>query len=201
MVMDLNKVQLTTFDELHRIAEERVRNKVPELSPFQNMEASQRTVHKLEVHQIELEIQNEELRDARHEVETTLEQYADLYETAPAGYFTLDRNGTISAVNLTGANLLQIMRSLIVGQRFEKYLSDDYRSIFKAFLETVFNSSDEKTCRVMLLNNANHQLNIQIGGTVCTSGEECRLVLIDITGQKPIEQKPEYTHDSGAVRE
>ncbi|MDD2852755.1 MAG: hypothetical protein PHY09_12765 [Desulfuromonadaceae bacterium] len=103
-----------------------MRNKVPDLSLPQSEEDVQKIVHVLEVRQIELEIQNEEFRDSRYEVETTRDQYVDLFETAPIGYFTLDRNGIITAVNLAGANLLQIMRPLIVGQCFEKYLTAEY---------------------------------------------------------------------------
>ena len=61
----------------------------------------QRLVQELQIHQIELEIQNEQLEQARAETEAALERYTDLYDFAPLGYFTLDRDGTIRQANLT----------------------------------------------------------------------------------------------------
>src|ERR1035441_6500085 len=75
---------------------------------------SRRLLHELQVHQIELEMQNAELRQARDELEVALENYTDLYDFAPAGYFTLATDGTIRQVNLTGAHLVGIERSRLV---------------------------------------------------------------------------------------
>lgn len=71
---------------------------------------SKRLVHELEVHQIELEIQNEELKQARVELEAALDQFTDLYDFAPVGYFTLNRDGVIQRVNLAGSTLLGVER-------------------------------------------------------------------------------------------
>ena len=72
-------------------------------------------------------MQNEELRQARDELETALEKYTDLYDFAPVGYFTLDRDGVIRAVNLTGAGLLGIERSRLLGRRFGLFVADGAR--------------------------------------------------------------------------
>ncbi len=71
----------------------------------------QRLVQELQIHQIELEMQNEELKQARDEAEAERERYLDLYDFAPVGYFTLDRDGVIRQMNLTGARLLGLERS------------------------------------------------------------------------------------------
>jgi signal transduction histidine kinase len=184
--MNNNKVRLTTHKELRHIAEERMRNHPLELSLPQSPEATQQIIHELGVHQIEIEIQNEELRESRNEIETALEKYEDLYESAPIGYFTLDRNGIIGAVNLVGADLLRIMRSLIIGRSFEQFISIECRSTFIAFLETVFNSPGEKNCQFVILNNVALPINVQIGATASKSGKECRLAVMDISGQQPI---------------
>jgi PAS domain-containing protein len=78
----------------------------------------QRLVHELEVHQIELEMQNEELVQSRAQVEAGLRRYTDLYDFAPAGYFTLERDGAIHQVNLAGANLLGVERGALIKRRF-----------------------------------------------------------------------------------
>jgi ribosomal protein L19E len=71
---------------------------------------SRRLLHELQVHQIELEMQNAELRQARDELEVALENYTDLYDFAPSGYFTLAATGAILQANLTGATLVGIGR-------------------------------------------------------------------------------------------
>ena len=93
--------------ELCRRAESRLRErKKAEAACPRTAEDTQRLLHELEVHQIELEMQNEELRQTRAEVEAGREQYRNLYDFAPVGYLTLDRKGTIWQANLTGARLL-----------------------------------------------------------------------------------------------
>src|SRR5512133_2424911 len=102
---------LSAAAELRRKAEERLPAKTVELHLPRTEEEMQRLVHELEVHQIELEMQNAELSQARDEVEKALARYTDLYDFAPVGYFTIDREAGISAVNLSGASLLSVERS------------------------------------------------------------------------------------------
>lgn len=100
----------TTAAELRLNAEERLWTKKSAPHPPLTEEATQRLVQELEVHQIELEMQNAELRQARDSVEKALNRYTDLYDFAPVGYFTLDVSGDISAVNLAGASLIGSVR-------------------------------------------------------------------------------------------
>ena len=93
--MTEKKVQHIDDVELRRRAEERLEEKTGTAHPPGTEEEPLRLLHELQVHQIELEMQNAELRQARDEVETALEKYTDLYDFAPVGYFTLDRKGTI----------------------------------------------------------------------------------------------------------
>ncbi|MEI8192196.1 MAG: PAS domain-containing protein [candidate division NC10 bacterium] len=150
--MKTDKNTLAEAAELRRLAEERLREKrksqrsevrgLPAIilakAGQRTEEETQRLHHELQVHQIELEMQNEELRQSRAEVEAGLERYKDLYDFAPVGYFTLDRNGAISQVNLTGARLLGVERARLVNRRFGLFVSDDSRPAFAAFLQKVF---------------------------------------------------------------
>lgn len=83
----------------------------------------QRLVQELQIHRIELELQNEELLQAKVEVEAGLAKYTDLYDFAPVGYFTLSPTGTIQMVNLTGSSLAGVERARLVGRGFDQLLS------------------------------------------------------------------------------
>ena len=93
-----------------------------------------RLVHELEVHQVELEMQNEELQQTRAKAEALLVRYTDLYDFAPTGYFNLARDGTIHAVNLNGARLLGIERALLLNRRLGVLVAAADRPAFNAFL-------------------------------------------------------------------
>jgi len=102
--------------ELRRRAEERLRAVAPEEAPARAEADTQRLVHELQVHQIELEMQNEELHRSRAEVEAWLERYTELYDFAPVGYLAFGRDGVIRQVNLTGARLLGVEHEQTLNQ-------------------------------------------------------------------------------------
>ncbi|NVN90049.1 MAG: PAS domain S-box protein [Desulfuromonadales bacterium] len=188
MGIETGKTKLTTNDKLRRNAEERLHSKKTETHPFRTDDETQRLIHELEVHQIELELQNEALEHARDEVEATLEKYTDLYDFAPVGYITLDRNGFISAVNLTGAGLLGIERSRLIGRRFALFVESTDRADFTTFNDTVFTSRCKQSCEVLLRNKGSLPHIIQIEAKVTASAQECSFTLIDITGRRLAEQ-------------
>ena len=144
-------------------------------------------MHELQVHQIELEMQNDELRQSRAEVETGLERYTELYDFAPVGYLTLGRDGAIRQVNLTGARLLGVERARLLGRRFGVLVAAPDRAGFKAFLEKVFASQAKEVCEVALLKDGKGPLNVHITATVSQDGQECRVMIEDITERKQVE--------------
>ncbi len=158
-------------------------------------EEAERLAHELEVHQIELEMQNAELRQARDEVERVLVKCTDLYDFAPVGYFTLGRDAEIKAVNFSGAGLLKVERSRLIGRSFGQYVSAKYRPDFTAFLDQIFTSQTKGSCEVTLLNKGQLPLVVQIEAMATASGEECRLALIDITGRRQAEDALRETED------
>jgi PAS domain-containing protein len=87
-------------------------------------------VHELDVHQVELEMQNEELLLAKKKAESDAEKYQDLYDFAPSGYFTLSKEGVIIAVNLRGAELLSRERIFLIESYFSHFISDETRPTF-----------------------------------------------------------------------
>ena len=117
-------------------------------------------------------------------METVLEQYTDLYDFAPVGYFTLGCDGAIRAANLTGAGLLGIERSRLIGRQFEKFIAVADRPAFATFLVKVFMSPNKQACEVALRKEGDFPHFAQIDAVISDSGQDCRIVLIDITDRK-----------------
>lgn len=180
--------QLTAAAELRRKAEERLQAESVQVHPPRYEDVTDRLVHELQVHEIELEMQLEELRQARSELESALERCSDLYDFAPVGYLTLDRNGIIRAANLTGSGLTGVARSRLIGRRFELYIPVETRSVFIAFLAKVFTEQSKEACQVPFQSEGNSEKFLQIEGVAAASGKECRIALIDITERKMAEK-------------
>ena len=105
-------------------------------------------VHELQVHQIELEIQNEELRRAQETITETGNRYADLYDFAPVGYVTLDPHGLIVEVNLTGARLLGAPRNVLLQKPFILFVASGDRQAFHAYLRRLPASGAPQSCEL-----------------------------------------------------
>jgi len=187
MGIDKNKIQAIETAELRWQAEERMCAKTAGMHPPRTDEEMQRLLHELEVHQVELEMQNAELRQARNEIESALAKYTDLYDFAPVGYFTLGRDGAISAVNLTGAGLLGIDRSRLLGCHFGLFLSECHRAAFALFLGKVFENRGKEEYEVTLTRKGHRQIFVQVEALACKSGQECRVAVIDITERRRAE--------------
>ena len=114
-----------TAPDLRRRAQRRLREQRAAKPPVAKPADPQRTMQELQIHQIELELQNEELKLTKAEVDAGLEKYTELYEFAPVGYFTFASNGTILQVNLTGTSMVGMQRSTLLGQRFGMLLDGD----------------------------------------------------------------------------
>ena len=149
-----------------------------------------RLIHELEVHQIELEMQNDELLQAKAELEATLSLYAELYAFASVGYFTLTRDGTICRANYTGAELMGVELSELIKRRFALFVSPASRLTFSTFLDEVFTSGSKKICEVAVQKDGYAPLRVQIEAISDTSdGQElCYAKVDDITSLKAREQ-------------
>ena len=177
----MKKRKNPTAAELRRQAEERLK---AQKRPSQSDVDTQKLIHELQVHQIELELQNEELSLARTEVEAGLARYTDLYDFAPVGYFTFTRDGTISQSNLAGARLLDVERARLVNRRFELFVFEADRPDFHAFLERVFESKTEEFCEVVLCKEKASPLWAHIKATASGDRQTCRIAVLDISERK-----------------
>lgn len=150
---------------------------------------AQRIIHELHVHQIELEMQNEELREAQAAAEKAANSYTDLYDFSPAGYFTLDREGTMIRTNLSGARLLGLERARLPGRRFGLFVAKTDLPVFNAFFQQVFTTRVKQSCEVTLEGKDQPARVVQIEAALSADGEDCRAVAVDVTELKTAEKR------------
>lgn len=166
---------------------EEVQSKKRGDSDFNFSEAdSLKLIHELEIHQIELEMQNEELLLAKEETDLAISKYTELYDFAPSGYFTLSKEGKISDVNLTGSKMLGKERSKLINCQFVFFISKEERVIFNLFLDKIFQEKVSESCEVTILVN-NKVLHAFLTGVITDDEKECHITLVDITELKAIE--------------
>ena len=179
----------TEVAELRRCAEARLKSKAPGGHLPRTEADMRRLLHELQVHQVELEMQNAELRQARDELEKALVNYTELFDFAPVGYFTLDRKGVVNAANFTGATILGVERGRLIGRRFGQFVDAGERPAFTAFLDTVFTSRGKEACEVKLTTEENSQFFVHIEAVSFGAGLECNFAVIDINKRKQAEEQ------------
>lgn len=140
-----------------------------------------RIVHQLAVHQIELDLQQQELRQARERLAESLARYVDLYDFAPAGYLTLDRAGVVVQSNLTGAELMGVERARALGLRFADKVAADDRGVIERFIERAVRTRGEHSCEVQLVRYAQPNATVAIEARRTPAGDQLRLALVDVT--------------------
>jgi len=140
-----------------------------------------RLLHELQVHQIELEMQNEELRIANESTELALKKFTMLYDLAPMGYFSIDQKGKICELNFTGAEMLGERRFSLVNSNFKLFVSDDSREIFNDFLNKVFSSNYKESCEIKLGYNDKILNPVYLEGVVTGDDTNCLLSAVDIS--------------------
>jgi len=171
--------------ELRRRAELRLSGRSQKPARNRAHAGNQRQLHELEVHQIELELQNAELQKARNELEAALEKYTDLYDFAPVGYLALDELGQILEANLSAAALLGVGRARLINQRLLPFVLPASRPDVLAFLKLVFAGAGKQVCEAMLLRENSTPFFASLHGSsaISVSGPRirCRVVISDIS--------------------
>ena len=159
---------------------------------------TQRLLHELQVHQIELEMQNRELRETQQQLEETLEQYADLYDFAPVGYLTFDKQGLVLELNLTAAEMLRIERSRLVNNNFTSCLDIGEKRRFLHHLNQVLKSGGKLTAELQLHTHDGDIHDVRLESIAVRSPDgsmdRCHSAMIDITERKRAEDALRVTH-------
>jgi PAS domain S-box-containing protein len=169
---------------LRQMAEEELANKSTPTENYYSDIAILKLVHELEVHKIELEMQNEELIIGKNNAKANAKKFTNLYDFAPSGYFTLSKDGEIKELNFRCANLLGKERSLLLNKRFASFISDNTRSIFNKFLEELFETKTIQTCEISLTNPSFYVI---LSGIISEDGEQFLVTMDDISQIKKVE--------------
>jgi PAS domain S-box-containing protein len=189
------KTTLDQVAELRKRAEEISRKKAgqtPENLGALSPEETGQLLHELQVHQIELEMQNEELRQAQAELEASRARYFDLYDLAPVGYFTLSEQGLILEANLTAVKLLGEERSQLVKRPLTHFILPEDQDIYYRHRKQLFETGAPQVCETRMLRAGAAPFWARIDATVAQdedSSPTCRAVMSDVTERKVQEQK------------
>jgi PAS domain S-box-containing protein len=140
-----------------------------------------RLLHELDVHQIELQLQNEELLRLKEQAEQEAKKYLELYDSSPSGYFTLSREGNILELNLAGAQMLGKIRSNLKNSKFSYFVSLATRPIFNLFIKNVFDNLVKETCMVKLSLGGDKRFDMSLTGLVSADGAHCFVTMVDIS--------------------
>lgn len=163
------------------------KNKMPKQSVENKREC---LLQEVQAHQIELEMQNEALREAQSKLEESRNRYSDLYDFAPVGYFTFDGNGLILEVNLTGADQLGMERQQIIGKPFALFIAKDDQVQFRSHLRAVFQGGGRRHCEIKI-EGENAPFYAQLESLVESdlASRRCRTAVTDITPRKKAEEE------------
>ena len=193
--------KLKTLATLRQEAEGRLRQQTKRLKSISKLDM-QDLSHELGTHQIELEMQNEELRRAQEELEASRSRYADLYDFAPIGYLTFDEDGLIREVNLTGAGLLGVDRRHLIGKPFSTFVIKEDRDAFRAHLRETLKRETRQIDEIRIGRENGSVLTVQLQSVAAESPESdspsCRTAVIDITERKRLEEEIQHLahHDT-----
>jgi PAS domain-containing protein len=177
-----NKRQiLPDIKTLRMKAEEQLKARYKEIGDSLKEIDAKKLLYELQVHQIELEMQNEDLREANETAETALKKYTMLYDFAPMGYFTLDSECTILDLNFTGAEMLGEKRFSLVNSNFKLFVSEDSLPVFNRLIKKIYTSKLKESCNVILGYNKKFLCPVYMEGLVTGKDQECLLSVVDIS--------------------
>jgi len=182
--MTRKEENMTEAQLLRLKAEEKLKKNNNKAGTLINESDTKKLLHELQVHQIELEMQNEELQEAYQTVEKALEKYTMLYDFAPAGYFTLDKDSLICDVNFTGAEMLGERRFALSGANFRLFVSEDSKSDFDKFFRNVYAGIGKESCALKLVSEEKTLSLFYAEGIVTGDDRKCLLALVDIADLK-----------------
>jgi two-component system, chemotaxis family, sensor kinase Cph1 len=150
-ILPISSIPTLDTARLRQHAEEAFKLKKPNEMQALSPEETGRIFHELQVHQIELEMQNEELQLAQRELDAAKVRYFDLYDLAPVGYCTISQKGVILEANLTASTLLNVSRSELVSKPFSRFIFKDEQDFYYLNFKRVLNTGKPLSCELRML--------------------------------------------------
>ncbi len=167
---------------LRQQAEKLLQQKMEKAMQEEKNEAdAQKLLHELQVHQIELEMQNEELLKAYETAEAALKKFTIVFDQAPMGFITLESDGTIAELNFAAAEMLGDRRFSLMGSNFKLYIEDESKTAFSDFFKKTYATHQKQSCNILLGNDTESNHQIYIEGIVIENDDRCMLSLVDVT--------------------
>ena len=190
--MRITKDKSDDSKNLREQAEERAKQQIVEFRKQRQGQDTAELIHELRVHQIELEIQNEELRNTQLELAESRNKYCELYDFAPVGYFTLNKEGLIVEANLTGAAFLGEERDNLLKSKFSHFVAPGSQDEFYLHRKQVVESGARQSCEVKLHRKDGTEFPAQLVSVAVAEqkGEydRFRMTMTDITERKRSEE-------------
>jgi len=180
--------------DLRSRAENKVKRADTEIQDSLSPDESRRVFHELRVHQIELEMQNEELLRTQVELEAAWVRYFDLYDLAPVGYFTFSEQGLILQANLTAATLLGVARGDLVKQPVSRFILREDQDIFYRHRKKLFETGEPQAYELRLVRRDGVEFWARLETTSVQDpggAAVARSVVTDVTGRKRAEEERE----------
>ena len=161
----------------------------------------EQVIEELKVHQIELELQNQDLKETRKNLQQAKERYYSLYDLSPVAYFTFDKEGVILEVNSTAAQLLEEQRNFILDKPVMVYLPPQGQDDFYHHRQKVLNTQEQQSCELQMRTKAGKKLSVRMESKLLEEDDKVKIfsAVIDITDKK--EQKEEIKKLSQAVEQ
>ena len=186
-------------DELRAQAEAVARDKARlsrEAVAVRPPEEAQLVLHELQVHQIELEMQNEELHRTHAELDESRARYFDLFDLAPVGYCTLTEDGLIREANLTAANLLGIPRGALTQRPLTRYIDPADQDVYYLSRKQLIRTGEPQTCELRMVRTEGTRFWASLASSLSASsgGAVHRLMISDISARKLLEQTLQETN-------
>ncbi len=183
---------------LRQRAEETFRvSKAPKVSEKLSRADMQALIHELQVHQVELEMQNEELQRVHAELESVRDKYSNLYDFAPVGYLTLDDRNTIREANLTAALMLGVERARLLRMRFTSFIAPQDQDKFYLFRKLDFDARARQECEARLVKSDGSGFDALLEATAAHDDNAplLRLAIHDVTERIKAEREIVATRD------
>jgi PAS domain S-box-containing protein len=151
---------------------------------------SAKLIHELRVHQIELEMQNDELRRIQGELEKARDRYSDLYDFAPVGYFSVNEKGVVATANLTAASLLGVPRAALVGSPFSHFVLCEDQETYYLHRRRLLETRDYQSCELRLVKADGNLFNANLECMLIedSDSEQIGIAVSDITKRKRTEE-------------